>query len=310
MNKLVNEFKENDRLTCQLLVSSMVKGVTQQGRTYLNMELRDSSGALSAKKWDVMPGDEETFATGNVVECYFDVIDYKGALQLKVHAGKVVNNEEIDVVRFLKYPPIPLEQLKDKFIGYINSIEDEDIAKIVKYLYKKFENKILSYPAAVSIHHEYYAGLLHHTTSMCDHALYLSNYYPNINRDLLMGGVILHDFGKTIELGGDLVKTFTLEGKLIGHISIVAMEIDKACEYLNIHSEATTLLKHVVLAHHGSLEYGSPVLPKTKEALLLNLIDNLDSKMVLVEKALESVNKGEFTQKIFALDNREFYKHN
>lgn len=309
MIKLVNNFVENDRLTCQLLVSSSVKGVTQQGRTYLNMELRDSTGSISAKKWDILPGDEEIFTTGNVVEAYFDVIDYKGALQLKVHAGKVVEEDEIDVIRFLKYPPIPLDELKEKFIGYINSIKDEDISKIVKHLYKKFEDKVLTYPAAVSIHHEYYAGLLHHTTCMCDHADYFSNYYPNIDRDLLLAGTILHDFGKTIEYEGNLVKTLSLEGKLVGHISIIAMEIEKAREQLNITSEKVMLLKHVVLSHHGLLEYGSPVLPKIKEAILLHLIDNLDSKMVLVEKALESVNKGEFTNKIFALDNRELFKH-
>ena len=105
-----------------------------------------------------------------------------------------------------------------------------------------------------------------------------------------------------------LSKTRTIL-KLLGHISIINTEIAKAKEELNINSEQITLLQHMILSHHGQLEYGSPVLPLTKEALLLYLIDNIDSKMVIVEKALEVTEVGQFSNKVFALDNRSFYKH-
>lgn len=146
-----------------------------------------------------------------------------------------------------------------------------------------------------------------HTVSMLELGEFLSKKYPDINYDLLMSGIILHDLGKTIELEGDIVFKYSLEGRLLGHISIMAAEIRKAAEKLGIKSDVPMLLEHIVL-HHGQLEYGSPVMPLTKEALLVSLIDNLDSKMTIVTKALEGVEKGEFSQKVFALDGRAFYK--
>ena len=147
-----------------------------------------------------------------------------------------------------------------------------------------------------------------HTVSMLEIGEFLYHKYPDINYDLLMSGIILHDLGKTIELEGDIVFKYSLEGRLLGHISIQAAEIRKAADKLGIKSDVPMLLEHIVLSHHGQLEYGSPVMPLTKEALLVNLIDNLDSKMTIVTKALEGVEKGEFSQKVFALDNRMFYK--
>ena len=114
--------------------------------------------------------------------------------------------------------------------------------------------------------------------------------------------------GKTIEFEGPVIYKYSLEGKLLGHISIMVSEIRRAAEGLKITSEVPLLLEHMVLSHHGSNEFGSPILPLTKEALLLSLIDNLDSKMVFTAKALEGVNPGEFTNKLFPLDNRMMYK--
>jgi 3'-5' exoribonuclease len=147
-----------------------------------------------------------------------------------------------------------------------------------------------------------------HTVSMADIGLFLCDYYKDIDRDILLTGILLHDMGKCIEFEGPAVYKYSLEGKLLGHISIMMAEIRRAAIGLNITSEVPILLEHMVLAHHGQHEFGSPVLPLTKEALLLSLIDNLDSKMVILDKALSAVNPGEFTQKIFPLDNRMFYK--
>ena len=137
---------------------------------------------------------------------------------------------------------------------------------------------------------------------------FLANKYQPVNRDLLITGILLHDIGKVIELEGPVVYHYTVEGKLLGHISIMVSEIRKAAEELNIKNETPLLLEHMVLSHHDKPEFGSPVPPLTKEALLLTLIDNMDSKMAIVTKALETVNPGEFTQKIYPLDGRMFYK--
>jgi 3'-5' exoribonuclease len=142
---------------------------------------------------------------------------------------------------------------------------------------------------------------------MADLANYLCPIY-DADRDLMITGCLLHDLGKIIELEGPIVYKYSLEGKLLGHISIMAAELRKAAQELDIKSETPLLLEHMILSHHGQLEFGSPVMPITKEALLLSLIDNLDSKMVVVDKALSDVQEGNFSNKVFPLDNRSFYK--
>ena len=114
--------------------------------------------------------------------------------------------------------------------------------------------------------------------------------------------------GKTIEFEGPVVYKYSIEGKLLGHITIMVSEIRRAAEGLKITSEVPMLLEHMVLSHHGYPEFGSAIMPLTREALLLSLIDNLDSKLVIVDKALENVKPGEFSNKIFPLDNRMMYK--
>jgi 3'-5' exoribonuclease len=125
---------------------------------------------------------------------------------------------------------------------------------------------------------------------------------------MLITGVLLHDIGKTVEFEGPAVFHYSLEGKLIGHISIMVAEIREAAHVLGITSEVPLLLQHMVLSHHNEPEFGSPVPPLTKEAFLLTMIDNLDSKMMVIEKALDTVDEGEFTQKLFPLNGRMLYK--
>ena len=142
---------------------------------------------------------------------------------------------------------------------------------------------------------------------MADLAAYLCPIY-DVDHDLIITGCLLHDMGKLVELEGPIVYKYSTEGKLLGHISIMVAEIRKAAEALKLTSEIPLLLEHMVLSHHGQPDFGSPVLPLTKEALLLSLIDNLDSKMVVVNKALSEVEPGGFSNKVFPLDNRSFYK--
>ena len=135
----------------------------------------------------------------------------------------------------------------------------------------------------------------------------LSNIYK-VNTSLLYAGIILHDIGKTIELSGPIVPKYTTTGKLLGHISIINAEVYKTCQELGINGETATLLQHMILSHHGQYEFGSPVLPMIKEAELLNFIDNLDSRMTAIDKALSLIEEGEFTPRQFALEDRNFYK--
>lgn len=306
MIKMISEFKEGEHISGQFLISNCSRGVNNYGAAYLNLELRDATGSINAKKWEVAQGDEELVQIGNVIYVEAESLKYKESLQLKVLAIKAVPLEEINVEKFLKQPPLPKEVLVEKFNNYVASVTDPDCKKLLEYFVNKNKDKLYEYPAAVSIHHEYICGLLMHSTSMADSLEHLSKLY-NCNRDLVITGALLHDMGKLIELEGPIVFHYSTEGKLIGHISIMAAEIKKAGETLGITSEVPMLLQHMILSHHGQLEFGSPIMPLTKEALLLSLVDNLDSKMVVVNKALETTKEGEFSQKVFSLDNRSFY---
>ena len=308
MLKLIKELFDGDRLIIQALVGQVSQGTNKSGSPYLNVELRDSSGALPSKKWEVEDEDKDIFVTGNIVEVMIEVIKYNDALQGKIINAKLLNSDEIDVERFIKAPPIKKEILVERFNKLVNSVKDKDCKAILDYFINKFGEKIYVSPAASSVHHEFSSGLLMHSVALAEHADYFSHYYPDINRDLIVTGALIHDFGKMIELEGPAVFHYSLEGKLLGHISIMCGELRIAAKELGITSEIPLLLEHIVLSHHGQMEFGSPVLPLTREALLISMIDNLDSKMLVLDKAYEEVKPGEFTQKVYPLDGRSFYK--
>ena len=305
--KMIVEFNDHDRIEGQFILGSVSKGVNANGGSYFSVELRDASGSITAKKWDATLQDEEIFVTGNVISVIGETNRYKDVLQLKILSAELVPLDEIEVERFVKAPPIPKQELINKFNNYVQSVKNEDCQKLLKYMIDKFGDKLFSYPAAVSIHHEYSSGLLMHSLTMADIASFLCPIY-DADYDLVITGCLLHDMGKIIELEGPIVYKYSLEGKLLGHISIMAAELRKAAGDLNITSDIPLLLEHMVLSHHGQQEFGSPVMPLTKEALLLSLVDNLDSKMVVVNKALADVEEGNFSNKVFPLDNRAFYK--
>lgn len=305
---LIKDLLEGDRTLLQALVGSVSNGTNKSGSPYLNVELRDNSGSLNSKKWEIDGVDKDIFVAGNIVEVLVEVIKYNDALQGKIISAKLLPLEGIDTTRFIKAPPVPKEELIKRFNKLVDSIKEKDCKAILDYFIKKFGEQIYLAPAASSVHHEFSSGLLMHSVSLGEHADYFAKYYPDINRDLLVTGALLHDFGKMIELVGPAVYHYSVEGRLLGHISIMCGELRIAQKELNIQSEVPVLLEHMVLSHHGQYEFGSPVLPLTKEALLLSMIDNLDSKMLVLEKAYEEVKPGEFTQKIYALDGRAFYK--
>lgn len=305
---LIKELLEGDRLLIQALVGSVSNGTNKSGVPYLNVELRDNSGSLNSKKWEIDGSDKDVFVPGNIVEVMIEVNKYNDALQGKILSARLLPLEGIDTTKFIKAPPIPKEELIKRFNALVASIKEKDCKALLDYFIKKFGEQIFVSPAASSVHHEFSSGLLMHSVSLGEHADYFAKYYPNINRDLLVTGALLHDFGKMIELVGPAVYRYSTEGRLLGHISIMCGELRIATKELGITSEVPLLLEHMVLSHHGQYEFGSPVLPLTKEALLLSIIDNLDSKMLVLDKAYEEIKPGEFTQKVYALDGRSFYK--
>lgn len=304
----IKDLQEGETIKESFLVSNVTKGVTGNNMPYLTITLQDNTGTIDGKKWEVKPEDTTIFVPGNIVYVQADVIYYKNGYQLKIISGEKMDDEKIDYARYTMSAPVPQETLETELKALLKTFVDADIALIVHTLIEKYYDRFITYPAAVRNHHEFTNGLLYHTLSMAGLAEKIAAFYPSIDRDLLIGGVLLHDLGKTIELSGPIIPKYTTEGKLLGHISIMAGEIRKVADELGIKSEVPTLLAHMVLSHHGKMEFGSPVTPLIREALVLSMIDDLDAKMIILDKAYAETLEGEFTSRIYPIDDSYFYK--
>lgn len=309
--KQVKDFVEGERIETNLLISSLNKGVTNSGAPYLSLTLQDSSKSIEAKLWDVKPEIEKALEVGKVFGFEMEINTYRNNLQAKVLNVYPVDEGSIDMSYFVSSSPISKDELRDTINSAVNSISNKNIACIVTSLLKHYDAAVFDYPAASKIHHNFVGGLATHTSGMIKLANALCELYPTVNRDYLVAGCIIHDLGKIEELSSPVVTEYTTKGKLLGHISILdAILLEIGAELKLEDSEELMLLRHMVLAHHGEYEFGSPVRPLTIEAEMLSFIDNIDSKINILDKALSEIKEGEFTQKIFALDNRCFYKHN
>ncbi len=324
----ISEFYDGCRVYGQFLVKDATLGTTSGNKRYLNITLQDATGTIDSRKWDPLPEDNEVFVKGNIVLVEGDINLYRDALQMKIIHGEAVALEGIDWSKFIPTAPVKKEIMKEKLDAYIASISDEDVAMLVKAVVKKFEKRLYDWPAAVRNHHDYVSGLLYHSITMADMTLKVAEIYPALNRDLLLGGVIIHDLGKTVELSGPNATEFTLEGKLLGHISIGQAEVRMTAKEIGMYAydelqgnedpalieklrkrkEVAILLEHIVISHHGHQEFGSPVLPLTREALVVSIIDDLDAKLMILDKAYAGVEKGKSTAKIFSMDDRYFYR--
>lgn len=310
MSKKVIDFVEGERIKANLLLTSFVKGTTNSGAPYLTLTVQDNTKAVDGKMWDVKPEIEKQLEVGKVFEFEFEVIKYRNSLQLKIIKVFPVVQSEINKEDFIFHSPIAKEDLVNQVQTAINRIDNENIAKIVVAVMNQYRDRFYEYPAASKIHHSFMSGLATHVCGMLKLANAVADTYPGVNRDYLTAGVILHDVGKIEELSSPVVTEYTKEGKLIGHISIINGRLYEIARDLKLEdSEEFLVLRHMVLSHHGQLEYGSPVRPMILEAELLYLIDNIDARVNTIEKALDQVEVGEFTPKLFALDNRSFYKH-
>ena len=306
--KWIKDFVDTDHIIGQLLVVACSKGTTDKGLSYLNVTFQDKSGTIEGKKWDASEEDQRILAPGSVVLVDGIVNLYKNQPQLKVVVVAKADKEDIDMANFARVSPIPLEELKAKLDKYLNSFKDKDVEKVTKAVISHFYDRYITYPAAVKVHHEWGSGILHHSLFMADVADAISNIYTQVDRDILVAGALLHDIGKTIEYENPVSPVQTSEGKLTGHIAIGYHEFKSIVDKLGIGSEVPMLLEHMILAHHGSLEFGSPVMPATREALLLSEIDMLDSRQMILDKALDQVKEGEFTPRLWMMDDTSFYK--
>ena len=276
------------------LINDVVKKTATNGTIFLSFIFQDNSGLINGIKWVVLPEGR--------------VVNYNNRLQLTIEEMLPADEKSIDLNKFAIESPVPKEILVKEFLGFKNNIQNKNLKLILDEIFNRYYDDFIEYPAASKNHHEFHNGLLYHSVSMAKLAKEITKLYNDIDYDLLISGCLVHDIGKVVELSGVLSTSYTTEGILLGHISIGASIIKEIADELHIEGEEPVLLMHMLLSHHGKLEFGSPVLPHTREALLLSMIDDLDAKMMILDKAYKNVNKGEFTEKIFALDNIAYYK--
>lgn len=305
----ITKLQPGEQVDQYLLIKEAKKGVTTVGKPFMSLVLQDRSGDIEAKLWDTNEEHENLYRAQVIVKVGGEIHDYRGKNQLRVKQIRPAREEEgVQISDLLPTSAVPKEQLFEELTQYFFQIQNPNISRITRNLTKKYQDQLLIYPAATKNHHDYASGLLDHVVSMLKLSEAICDLYPTLNRDLLYAGVILHDIGKVIELSGPVGTMYTVEGNLLGHISIMVNEIGQAANELKIEGEEVMLLQHLVLSHHGKEEWGSPKKPMIQEAEILHYIDNIDAKMNMLTRALDKTKPGEFTERLFPLDNRSFYK--
>ncbi len=304
----VCDLTKDQRFEGFLLVRTSDQRTGGNGAKYLDMNLADRTGEINAKVWD---GNVPPPAPGTVVKVRGGTLEYNGRLQLRVEKLRTVaDGDEVDMSSLTPCAPEAPESMLAEIEAAVDAFQSEPLRRLTRELLRRFDEKLRYYPAAQRIHHAERSGLLHHTTGMLRTARAIIQVYPWLNSDLLFAGVILHDLCKTEEMDSDqmgVVRDYSREGLLLGHLVLGVARIQEAANDLGITGEPVLLLEHMMLSHHGEAEYGSPRKPMFPEAEVLHWIDLLDARMNEMQTALDKLKPGVFSEKIWSLDRRLYH---
>lgn len=283
---LISDLRTGDAVVGFLLATDAAYKTTRNGGEYLELKLTDASGELKGFLWDLkaVEGEFSDIVPDVFVKVKGRVEEFQGRKQIRVEKVRFAPDSEVgDFSHFFPTSKRSVEDMLQELDGLIAGIGDPWIRRLLESMLIQDTERRAAFakaPAAKSLHHVYLGGLLEHTLSVAAMALRACDHYRNLNRDLVLAGVCLHDLGKTAELSYQRSFGYTDAGNLLGHITLetqwVAREIDKIPQFPE---ELRLQILHIVLAHHGKLEFGSPVLPKTPEALLVHYLDDLDGKL-------------------------------
>ena len=306
----INEFEEHMKLQQPLLVKDVKNGTTSKGSPYLSLTLQDKTGTIDGKFWDVKENEKALIQAGKILKFSFEVLLYKDKLQLRMNHVEEISEDEYNLEDFVISSDHSEVERRSLTQSLIDSIQNDVYRKLVIGMLSYVGDKFFTFPAASKIHHGWKGGLSDHSLSMAILADELCKHYPQLYRDLLVSAALIHDVGKTAELSGPVTTEYTLEGKLEGHISLANAWLSEVSEKLGVQErEETVLMHHMILSHHGKMEYGSPVVPMIIEAEALYLIDNMDARLTSLKMALDAIKPGTWTSRMFQFENRQFYKH-
>src|SRR5438477_12915931 len=273
---------ENKVVTSSFVVISKQVKPKKTGEPYLALTLGDRCGQIEAKMWDNVEDALGAFEQEDFLKIKGLLNKYKNRFQLTIHKLRRLSDSEVDFADYLPKTTKNIDELWLTLGEFVSTFQNPHLKTLVQSLMSDPEiaTGYRCAPAAKSLHHAFIGGLLDHVVSLCRSCDLVSRNYPQINRDLLLTGVFLHDIGKIYELAYTRSFSYTSRGQLLGHM-IIELEMlhAKIAQIPNFPDEMKTLLEHLIISHHGQYEFGSPKLPMFPEALMLHYLDDLDSKM-------------------------------
>jgi 3'-5' exoribonuclease len=287
---------------------------TKTNKPYLSLLLCDKTGTLECRVWDPAdPGIAKDAVRGDFVKVRGCVSRFDDRPQLKVELMRLALDGEVDKADMMPATTYDVDELWSTLMGFVESFTEPDLKRLLTTLLSNagLAQAYREAPAARQLHHAWLGGLLEHVVSLLKLADRVAPNYPMLNRDLLLTGVILHDIGKVRELSWEVGFEYTVEGTLLGHIQMGLELVEKTIDSLpGFPPRLKVLVQHMILSHHGKLEFGSPKLPMIPEALVLNFVDDLDAKMQAImsefdKSAREGKCPDELTGKVWALDGRQ-----
>jgi len=309
-DKFIKDLQAGDQVANFLaVVRDIKKGKTSQNKDFIDLILADRTGEITAKIWEDNLNNCDEFEIGDIISLGGKVNEFKEKNQLIISFLQKAQNQE--TADFLPGSEKDLEALFKQIMKQVDNIENDALKKLVNSFFKdkKFVEKFKKAPAAERIHHAYVGGFVEHVSEMLELADCLCTSFTRIDKDLLKTGILLHDIGKLDELNVNHTIFRTVDGALIGHLMLGTIAVAKAIDSIKDFPDLLkTKVIHLIASHHGRLEFGSPVLPQTREAVALNHLDDLSTKVNVADKAIFD-NQGspaDFSDRIFALDTKLF----
>jgi 3'-5' exoribonuclease len=314
----IADFENSQYLDGVYCIYNAQLGQTKAGKPYLKALIRDKSGQIAARMWNITEQQFKALPTNGFVWLEGQTQPYQGERQLIVQDIKAVEVAPEDLPNLLPATDKDVDQMMAELRTLLGTLKHPAIKALVdEYLSDKpLMEALRASPAAVSMHHAYLGGLLEHTLQLCTLADLMLPRYPKLNRDLVITGLFLHDLGKCLELSYEYGFTYTNEGQLVGHIVLGSLWLQRKAEAIKARGgvelphEALLVLHHIILSHHGILEYGAAKVPSTPEAIFVSRLDELDAKTQMgIDHARSGVGvvedgESDFTEKIWALDTR------
>lgn len=311
----IGQLRTDDEIQDFFMVKAIAIKIGSNKKQYLDMVVADNSGELTAKKWDVADAELPTLneiAEGDIIKLKGNVTEWNGMRQLRVlKLRKAVPEDNAELMDFIKAAPEKAEDMYDFIRKAAETMQDEELRKLCLRVLTDNKEKLMYYPAAAKNHHAMLSGLLYHMKRMLMTAERICEVYPNLNRDLVVAGVILHDMEKLNEIEADtmgMASGYSFEGQLLGHLVQGIKTVEKLAEELGIGAEKKIMLEHMILSHHYEPDFGSPKKPLFPEAEILHYLDMIDARMYDMQEALDATFPGEFSDRVWTLDNRRLYK--